>query len=285
MKTTLLLAALALTASMPALADDGDPAKRKEPPTAADAAKAAPKEEPAKPAAPKPEAAKGAPAGEDAAKKAADGKAKPASPLRVRTPRSKEEALRILDSLTLPSVTFEETPLPQVVDWLSAATGVNLILGPALLQEGDPEAIRVTLTLRQVTARQVLDLVVDGRGLAVGFRSGILLVTTPKEARGKPTLRLYLVSDITHPLRDFPGPDMMLHPSGAEREVEQESVTSPAFPDADSVLNLLKDHTGEGTWEDGETSASVMGETIVVRQYAEVHREIAHLLSMLRAAR
>jgi hypothetical protein len=136
-----------------------------------------------------------------------------------------------------------------------------------------------------VTAKQVLDLVVDGRGLGVGYQSGIVLVTTAKDARGRPTLRLYQVSDITHPIRDFPAPDLMLHPAGAEREVEQESETRPAFPDADSVLNLVKDHTGEGTWDDGETSASVMGDTIVIRQYGEVHREIARLLAQLRAAR
>ena len=221
------------------------------------------------------------------AKKEPAKEAKPAveTPLRARAPRSKEEALRILESITLRSVTFDGTPLPQVVSWLGAATGLNLTLGPALVKEGDADAIRVTMTLRQVTAKQVLDLIVEGRGLGVGFHSGIVLVTTAKEARGKPTLRLYAVSDITHPLRDFPAPDLVLRSQGEEREVEQESETKSAFPDADSVLNLVKDHTGEGTWDDGDTSASVMGDTIVVRQYPEVHREIAHLLAMLRAAR
>ncbi|HEU4394185.1 MAG TPA: hypothetical protein VFS92_01385 [Planctomycetota bacterium] len=283
-KSLLLAAALASIVASPARADDGEPAKKKDPvPVPAAGAKPA---EPKKDE-PKKDDAKREPAKAPAAKKEPAKEAKPAvdTPLRARAPRSKDEALRILASITLRSVTFDETPLPQVVSWLGAATGLNLTLGPALIKEGDPDAIRITMTLRQVTAKQVLDLIVDGRGLGVGFHSGIVLVTTAKEARGKPTLRLYPVSDITHPLRDFPAPDLVLRSQGDEREVEQESETKSAFPDADSVLNLVKDHTGEGTWDDGDTSASVMGDTIVVRQYAEVHREIAHLLAMLRAAR
>ena len=283
-KALLIAAALASIVASPANADDGEPAKKKDPAPApaAEAKPAEPKKDE-----PKTDAAKKEPAKEAAAKKEPAKDAKPAveTPLRARAPRSKDEALRILGSITLRSVTFEDTPLPQVVSWLGAATGLNLTLGPALIKEGDPDAIRITMTLRQVTAKQVLDLIVDGRGLGVGFHSGIVLVTTAKEARGKPTLRLYPVSDITHPLRDFPAPDLVLRSQGDEREVEQESETKSAFPDADSVLNLVKDHTGEGTWDDGDTSASVMGDTIVIRQYPEVHREIADLLAMLRAAR
>jgi len=232
-----------------------------------------------------------APAPKKAEEKAPEKKAekapekKPEKPLAVRAPRSKGEALAMLGRIELPSVTFEETPLPQVVSWLSAATGVNMVLGPALLKEGDPDAIRVTLALRKVTALQVLELVSEGHGLGIGFRSGVLLVTTPKEARGKPFLRLYVVSDITAPLRDFPAPDLMLRPAGAEYEPEQESETKSAFSSAEDVLTLVKDHCGTGTWEDGDTSASTMGETLVVRQYAEVHAEIARLLAALRAAR
>ena len=98
-------------------------------------------------------------------------------------------------------------------------------------------------------------------------------------------LRLYAVSDITHPLRDFPAPDLLLRPAGAEHEEEPETESKSAFSSAEDVLTLVKDHCGEGTWEDGEASGGTMGETLVIRQYPEVHAEIARLLAALRSAR
>ena len=106
MRKTLLVAALAAALPLPVLAEDGpggqlpgDPAK------AADPAPAEPKKDEPK----KDDPAK-APAKDSAAKDAAAMKepakdAKPAAdtPLRARAPRSKEDALRILDSVTLRS--------------------------------------------------------------------------------------------------------------------------------------------------------------------------------------
>jgi hypothetical protein len=276
--TLALIVAAACLPSPVAALDEGEEKK----PPAARPAESPPEKEPAKETGKDPAKE---PAREPAREKAKEA-ATPAAPaVKVRAPRSKEEALRLLDRIVLPAVTFDATPLRQAVEWLSAATGVNMILGPALLKESDPDAIRLTLTLRKVTAKQVLDLVADGNGLGIGFKSGVLLVTTKKEARGKPVLRLYLVSDITSPLRDFPAPDLLLRPAGSEHSEEPETESKPAFSSADDVLSLVKDNTGEGTWEDGEASASTMGETLVVRQYAEVHAEIADLLAKLRAAR
>ena len=167
MKALLLLAALL---AVPTRAHAGG---EEEPPARpAGPAREEPRREPAKD--PAPPARKEAPA-KEAPKPAKDAAAKEApktaAPAR-RAPRSKEEALRVLDGLVLPAVTFDATPLPRVVAWLSDATGVNMVLGPALVKEGDPESVRVTMTLRAVTARQVLDLVTEGHGLGVGFQIG-----------------------------------------------------------------------------------------------------------------
>jgi hypothetical protein len=255
-----LLAALmaaALAIPVPVLAGDGDSAPKKPEAPA-----------PQKPVPPK----EGKPA------------AAPAPATAARSPRSRREALRILDQI-LVSVNFDGTTVGDVVRHLGAVTGVNIVLGPALLKEGDPDLLKVTLRLQKVTARQVLEMTAENLGLGIGFQSGVLTLTTAKDARGRPTLRMYLLSDITMPIRDFPAPDLMLHPAGSERQVVEETETKPAFSDGDDILRLLKDVTGPGTWEDEGISATVMKEWLVVRQYEDVHEQIARVLFLLRSAR
>ncbi len=252
-----VLAAL-LALPVPGIAGEGDEPKPKAP---------APAPAPAPP--PAPAAKKPAPA---------EGSAF------ARHPKTKREALRILGNV-LVSVNFDETPLQDIVGHLGVLTGVNIIVSPALLKEADPDLLRVTLRLKKVSARQVLEMTAESLGLGIGFQSGVLTVTTAREARGKPVLRLYVLSDITMPIRDFPGPDLMLHPAGAERTPVEETETKPAFSDGDDILRILKDTVGTGTWEDEGISASVMKEWLVVRQYEEVHGQIAQVLALLRSAR
>ncbi len=242
------------------LAGDGDgnpPAAKKEEPKKEETRKDEPKKEP---------------------------KAKAQEPVAQRTPRTKREALGILDRIEI-SVDFDGTPLRDAVNYLSTLTGVNLALGPALLKEGDADLLKVTLRLRRLPARRVLELMTDSLGLGIGFQGGVLLVTTAKEARGKPVLRLYAIGDLEMPLRDFPAPDLMLRPAGAEVEVEEEKETKHPYSEPEDLLTLVKDNTGTGTWSDEGVSASTLRGWLVVRQYPEVQEEIAALLAMVRAAR
>jgi hypothetical protein len=125
----------------------------------------------------------------------------------------------------------------------------------------------------------------DGKDLGIGFQSGVLTVTTRKEARGKPLLRLHPLGDLLLPLRDFPAPDLVLRPAGAEKKEEPETVQKSTWGDAEEILEFVKRTVGEGTWEDPDVSASVMGSFLVIRQYEEVHAEVGALLVLLRASR
>ncbi len=268
-----------------ARADEGEPAPApaREEPAKEDAAK---KEDATKTDAAKPDAAKPEPAKKEAAKAAPAKKKeepKPAVAAR-RTPRSKREALAVLDAIQV-SVNFDDLPLKDVVDHIAVVTGTNIVLGPALVNEGDLDLRRVTLRLTKVSVKQVLDFLVEGQKLGLGFRNGVLLVTTLKEARGAPVLRLYPASDFTMVIRDFPGPELMLRPSGAEFEAPEQTESKHPFGDLEEIVALIKDNTGTGTWEDDGVSASTMGEWIVVRQYPEVHEEVGRLLALLRSAR
>jgi len=125
----------------------------------------------------------------------------------------------------------------------------------------------------------------EGQGLGLGFRSGVLLVTMVKEARGAPVLRLHPAGEFRMVIRDFPGPDLQLKPSGAEFVEEERTESKHAFSDLEEIVALLKDNTGAGTWEDEGISASAMGDWILVKQYPDVQEEVARLLALLRSAR
>jgi hypothetical protein len=208
--------------------------------------------------------------------------AKPDRP--VPAPRTVAEALALLGRMTV-SVSWERTPLPDAVAHLAAITGMNIVVGPALLADGAADAILVDLRVRGVSARQALALAVDGRDLGLRMQGTVLLVTTKKDARGKPILRLHSIGDLLQPIRDFPGPDLLLRPAGSEPRVEEPKETKHPFGDGDDLVEMVKTHTGTGTWEEDGISVSVAGDWLVVRQYADVQGEVGRLLALLRSAR
>ncbi len=219
------------------------------------------------------------PAPEKAAAQAAAPK-----PLSRPAPRSLDEALRRLGASRV-TVDFRDTTLQEVARFVQAVAGFNVIVAPAVQAKAGDGLPRVTLNLRGVTLRQVVDLAARFTETKLRYEGGILEFTTPEAARGKPVLRVYSIADVTLPLRNFPGPDLNLHPSGAEFEDEEESDVENSFGDPQKVIDMIREMTGEGTWEDELVSISADERKLVVRQYPEVHREIARLLALLRASR
>lgn len=204
---------------------------------------------------------------------------------RRAAPRDLNEALRRLQA-TRVSVEFEEAELKEVVAFIQKVTDFNVIIGPALLKDGLDDVGRVTLSLDDVSTKQLCELVAKVTGTKLLFnKSKILEFTTPTAARGKPVLRIYSIGEIVAPITHFPGPDINLRPSGAEFEDEQQSVTESPFGDADGLAALIQDMIESETWEDDDVSISGNGTKLIVRQYPHVHRKIRRLLAQLRAAR
>ncbi len=214
------------------------------------------------------------------------------APVRATTagsvPPRLREMLLVLEH-RLVNVDFENEPLAGVLRFFRTWTGVNLIESPVLRAERGPAELRVTLTLTKVSVKTALEIILDLKGLAAVYRHGVIMITTPKDARGKPVLRLYNISDLTFRIRDFPAPDLMLRPAGSEDfgkiAAPEEEGREHAFADPETILDLVRDNCGAGTWEDEGVSANVFGRFLVVRQYRAVHREIGNLLDLLRAYR
>jgi len=240
---------------------------------------------------PKKDAAKDA--ARDAAKVA--GRTPPAAPVR---PAAKETAERpqppapenLAQAMTRLArirvdVDFRETSLSDAAKFLAQVARMNVILSPALQAKGADALPRIELKLTKVTLRQLAEILAKTTETRLVVRDGILQFTTVADARGKPILRIYPLADLTMPIRNFPGPDINLHLASVEFEDEKESDVESAFDDPEEIVETIRKMTGEGTWDDDDVSISADQRKLVVRQYAEVHREIARLLLLLRAVK
>jgi len=179
------------------------------------------------------------------------------------------------------SVRFDEAPLADVVRFLATATGINAMLAPAL-QDRKDELPKISLRLVGVTAANALRTVLEVTDLGAVVRHGVLMITTREDARGKPVLRLYYIADLTQRLRDFPGPELGLPTANREAAPPADTASREVFSDPEALKELVTKSTGAETWQQPGISIAATTRVLIVRQYAEVHREIARLLGELR---
>lgn len=229
------------------------------------------------------DADKPAPAAKTKKEAAPPPKVVPALPL-LPAPVSLDDAMNRMARIRV-TVVLKEAKFEDAVEYVRRAAGFNVIVAPALSAKGTEGIVPMTIALRDVSLKQFAELIAQFSATKFKLSDGILQFTTPEDARGRPILRIYSIADVTMPLRNFPGPDINLHPSGAEFEDEAESEVAGAFSEPDKIVELIQKTIAEKTWADAEVSISADASKLIVKQYPEVHREIMRLLAMLRASR
>ncbi len=181
------------------------------------------------------------------------------------------------------TVKFEKATIDQFVDHLRAATGINIFVHKGrMAKDGvDADAIQIDLDVKDVTAADLLKLAFAG--VEVGFRiqGNVLVITSKKDARGKPVLRIYSVAHLLVPIRDFPGQDMNVYPSNYERPEPPEPEVVQTYESSEQLAELVRTFTGEGTWEDEGVRITVFRNHLFVRTYPGVHAQIQAFLDEL----
>ena len=205
-------------------------------------------------------------------------------PLVRPAPKDLADAMRRLERIRV-TVKFADTPFADTVEYIRRVAGFNVIVSPVLQNKG-MEGIRpITMTLTDVTLKQLTELVAQFSATKFKLDAGVLQFTTPEDARGKPVLHIYSIADLTMRLRNFPGPDVNLRASGSDFEDEPESDAPNAWSDPQKVVDMIQRLCAEETWTDKDVSISADENKLIVRQYPEVHRQIAKIIWMLRSAR
>ncbi|MBA3313778.1 MAG: PDZ domain-containing protein [Planctomycetaceae bacterium] len=147
----------------------------------------------------KPEATEADEEAADAAEEAADA----AATARTSDEHSVEQrAVAELDrklGKVIPEVKFVETPLRDVLTVVGDAIDADVLIAEQALEEdGIPRDHPVTLSIRrtQVSARTLLDFVLQPLGLTFVNRAGVIYVTTGAEADELLTTKVYNVRDL-----------------------------------------------------------------------------------------
>jgi hypothetical protein len=181
------------------------------------------------------------------------------------------------------TVKLEKVTLDEFVEYVRAATGINIFVHKGrMLKDGvDPDAIQIDLDVKDVSAADLLKLALAG--VDVGFRieGNVLIVTSKKDSRGKPVLRIYSVAHLLVPIRDFPGQDMNVYPSNYEPPEPPEPEVVQTYESSEQLAELVRTFTGEGTWEDEGVRITVFRNHLFVRTYPAVHNEILRFLDEL----
>jgi general secretion pathway protein D len=114
--------------------------------------------------------------------------------------------LRIQEVLKEPvDVRFNNQPLSEVMDILSAAVGVNFHLNEeGLAAEGASSDIPVTIQLREpVSLRSALNLILEPLHLSYVIRNEVLEITSETVRRSDTVTKVYNVGDLVIPIPNF----------------------------------------------------------------------------------
>lgn len=131
--------------------------------------------------------------------------------------------------------------LSDTAEFLRRATGLNIVLAPAL--SANPPV--VNLQVREMALGSLLSWLEKTANVHIGFVSGALYISDQPVA-GTVSTRLYDVSDLALPIRNFPGPDMSVpEPGGSGAligppiEAEQDGATRYDLDQLSELLNRL----------------------------------------------
>jgi hypothetical protein len=200
----------------------------------------------------------------------------------AEAPPAAQGVVNLLRSRRL-TVKLEKASLDQLVSHVRAATGINIFVHKARIAKdgGDAGAIEIDLDVKDVAAGDVLKIALEGKDLGFRIDRNVLIITSKKDARGKPVLRVYSVAHLLVPIRDFPGQDMNVYPSGYERPEPPEPEVVQTYESSEQLAELVRTFTGEGTWEDEGVRITVFRHHLFVRTYPAVHGQIARFLDEL----
>ncbi|MHC5011621.1 MAG: hypothetical protein ACYTG6_11850 [Planctomycetota bacterium] len=202
-------------------------------------------------------------------------------------PNARDAALlRSLETRRLSKVEFQDHSLQDVVKWLRIATGHNILVKQVPIAKAgiDVDDIRFTIQLQDVTAGQVLRLLLEPEGLAVQVKGNIVFVTTRQDALGRPITRLYGISHITYVKTDFIAPEINLRPSDftpAEEYVPEEIVEDDPLTSGDAVADLVRELVSPEDWDNDGWSIRATDRYLVIRAPASVHAQVLRALDII----
>jgi hypothetical protein len=137
--------------------------------------------------------------------KPADG-AKKTGGIHAAPPRALRSEAAIREALEATAdLDFTKTPLDDIVGVIGDFTKIDIVLDKkALADAGVATDLPMTVSLRGISVRAALGLILRNLGLTWIVRDEVVLITTPEEAENWLETRVYDVSDLVLPQSSYP---------------------------------------------------------------------------------
>lgn len=144
---------------------------------------------------------------------------------------------------------FRDASLTEVIDFLRDVTKVNIVVAPAVTLS----APSITLKASDMSLGNALHWVTKLSNTHMGFIHGALFISDQPVKEASVT-RMYDISSMTMPIRDFPGPELALNAGGQGgvggalfKPADEEKNNSPT---TEEIEEIIKKVIEPGKWSD-----------------------------------
>lgn len=182
----------------------------------------------------------------------------------------------------------EGAPLEDVAAFLQTLTGINFVISTAVREDLGEEETMINLQLPEYSVQKILNIIAETReSLNWKVQDGVVKFITAEEMIGGQELVMYEVRDLIRPIKDFPGAEINIEPSGGisypDEEVEEREA---GVVTGDLLDELIRNNIAPESWDADPANSLAINENgvMVVNQTPDVHEKISKLLSDLREA-
>ncbi|MBA3707448.1 MAG: hypothetical protein H0W83_01355 [Planctomycetes bacterium] len=207
----------------------------------------------------------------------------------LRKPReigsAKVETWRVALSARLEervSFEFQDQGFEEVVNFLRQVTGVNIVVAPEVIAANPPT---VSLKAKDMKFGNALKLIMELTNLHYALQNQAIFISN-KSISGAIVLKMYDVTDLISPARDFPGRELAYNAgagggSGINMFKAPDEASTPADPQ--QLVDFIRKNVAPKSWEEqsaeGVGIEQRSGSTLFVSQTPEVHEQIEMLLT------
>ena len=208
-----------------------------------------------------------------------------------------EEAEQLIKAKLLKrvSINFKDQPFEQAVDYIRAASDLNIVIDPTILPTTKPVSFNVV----NMEMRYVLDWILRFQQLEYRIRHGAIFISNDGGLAEKPCTMMHDIDDLTINVRDFNNQrakDIVstdrARPSIFDmglRESSEDVATFERSRQGEEWARFIRNNISSSSWSSeggvGQNTIAYRNGKLVVTHTPEVQEQIRELLSSFRKAR
>lgn len=182
---------------------------------------------------------------------------------------------------------FQDTALDDVINFLRQVTGTTIIPAPDVAAAGGGT---VTLKVKDMRFGDALKWILELTNLKMALQNQAIYISS-QPIVGAVALRMYDVTDLVSPVRDFPGRELAFNAGagggggggGGFSLFKMDAAMDAPAVDPEALVEFIRKNVSPTTWEhEGVGIENRGGSTLFVSQTPEVHALIEQLLSNMR---